>query len=185
MFFLNRIMAAVTTKKPLSDLGQQLTYPTVFQQAYAGFDLPLAYDGGSVKPGRGLPYDKNLQGAYHELKRREAHAAVRNAVHDTRQAINRSLVSHAGYWGMPQAVLSQRVYANPSLGSGSADIYSARQTAPNSMAPFRSVQVGMEGGVLRSKEGQEYGACLPLRQRRGGAFTKLDIRQEYRHQSVE
>lgn len=154
-------MSAFGTKKPLSDVELQLSFPAVFQQAYADTRQPLAYEGSRIATAAPLPTDKNFQGAYHEQKRREAHATVRNAVRDTRMAINRALVSHAGYWSMPKAELSQRVYANPSMGSGQADIYSARRTAPGSMAPFQCNEVvmgsGLSGGVLRSKQGQEYG----------------------------
>ena len=152
-------MSAFGTKKPLSDLELQLSFPTNFQEAYAAYDLPLSYYGGVIRPSVGLPAGKDLQADYHEQKRMDAHRRVMNGVKDTRAATHRALVSHAGYWMMPKAVLGQRVFANPSLGSGGlgGDIYPARRTAPMSGAPFACTANGLQGGVLRSKEGQAFG----------------------------
>lgn len=148
-------MAAVTTKKPGSDLELQLSFPTQFAEAYAEFDMPLGY-APSRKLIHAIDYaGDDLQARWHEIKRAEANASVRNGVQQTRNARNRANVSHAGYWEMPKPVLGQRKYANPSLGSGQSDIYPARRD--ESDAPFRCREDGLVGGVLRSRTGQEYG----------------------------
>lgn len=143
-------MAAFGTAKPGSELQRQLSFPAVYSEAYADLDKgKFAFQPTqmAVKPAEMVTGD-DLWTNYHRLKRDEANKRVMNAVKDTRMAINRALVSKNGYWMMPKAVLGQRIYANPSLGA-TADIYSARPLPD-----------GLRGGVLRSKQGQEYGQKL-------------------------
>jgi hypothetical protein len=67
-------------------------------------------------------------------------------VKDNAASMARFLSSHANYI-VPKPVLGQRKYANPSNGN-QADVYSSRPIQWNQP---------MRGGVLRTKEGQEYG----------------------------
>jgi hypothetical protein len=143
-------MSAYGTKKPGSDLMIQLGFPTNFEDAYAEAGIPEQYAPEAPMHVAAFPSGHDLQDQYHAMKMAEAHRRVMNAVADTRRATNRAMASHAGYWGMPRPVLSQRIYANPSLGSGSADIYK----------PITRETPGLTGGVLRTKEGQEYGQRL-------------------------
>ena len=143
-------MAAVTTKKPGSDLTIQLSFPTNFQDAYALAGPAEQYAPEAPMRVAAFPTGYDLQDAWHSQKMADAHRRVRNAVADTRRATNRALVSHQGYWAMPAPVLSQRVYANPSMGSGNADIYK----------PLHRATPELTGGVLRSSQGQEYGKKL-------------------------
>jgi hypothetical protein len=153
-------MSAVATKKIGADLDQQLSFPAMFEEAYAELRLPTKFYPTAPLGEADLPAGTDLQSQWHEQKRLDAHRSAMNGVRDTKRATARALVSHAGYFGMPKAVLGQRIFANPSLGSGQADIYAARRTAPDSEeAPFHCVG-GLSGGVLRSKEGQEFGKKL-------------------------
>jgi len=143
-------MSAYGTKKPGSDLMIQLGFPTNFEDAYAEAGIPEQYAPEAPMRLAAFPSGYDLQDSWHAQKMADAHRRVMNAVADTRRATNRALVSHAGYWAMPAPVLSQRIYANPSLGSGSADIYK----------PITRETPGLTGGVLRTKTGQEYGQRL-------------------------
>lgn len=166
-------MAAVGTKKPGGDVAVQLTFPAVFAEVYAD-----SGEGESFKPSYPLAPARlsggdDLQAAYHEQKRADAHHMVRAAVAASEESDRKMLVSHANYYGMPKPVLSQRRFANPSLGNQSGAIDSARRTMPGSTAPFRCVSIDdatgagacgacyetqMRGGVLRTKEGQQWAA---------------------------
>jgi hypothetical protein len=166
-------MAAVTTKKPGGDVAVELTFPAVFQEVYADSDEALKF--APSFPLAPMPFleAQDLQGAYHEQKRKDAHHMVRAALIADKTAESKMLASHANYFGMPAPVLSQRKYANPSYGNINSGIDSARRTAPDSTAPFHCVTEGvagsgegcgscyetqMRGGVLRTKEGQQWGA---------------------------
>jgi len=103
-------MSAVNTKKPDGDLAQQLQFPTVFEY--------------SVKPTYGYISDPisgtlpiagdDLQAQYHQQKNAEAVRSVMNGLHNNKMADYRFTHAAHGYFGMPKAVLSQRIYANPS-----------------------------------------------------------------------
>ena len=167
-------MAAVTTKKPGADIGVELTFPAVFQEVYADSGESMRY--APTFPLAPPPFREaqDLQGAYHEQKRRDAHHMVMAGVGATKAAEARMLASHANYFGMPKPVLSQRVFANPSLGNQPGAIDSARRTMPGSTAPFHCISAAsasggasacgscyesqLTGGVLRTLQGQEWAA---------------------------
>jgi hypothetical protein len=160
-------MAAVTTKKPGGDVAVQLTFPAVFAEVYA--------DSGEAKrfaptfPLAAPPMREavDLQGAYHAQKRQDAHRMVMAAVAATKEADRKMLASHANYYGMPKPVLSQRRFANPSLGNLSGAIDSARRTMPGSTAPFRCMSVEDATGA-----GNGCGSCYETQIRGGVLFTK-------------
>lgn len=139
-------MAAVATKKPGSDFGQQLTFPAVYSETVNQLHQPFAYYPDPKTRPVPLPADYDtVQGTYHEQKRQDANRRALAGVKDTQMAKYRFTHSHAGYWKMPKPVLSQRIYANPSFGN-QADIYSARPSLDS-----------LSGGVLYTKEAQKWG----------------------------
>jgi hypothetical protein len=136
-------MSAVLTKKPGGDYATQLTFPAVFAaQAKASNLASQFYPDAQSRPVV-IPKGSGLQEDYHEQKRLDANRRCLNGVRDNAASMARFLSSHANYI-VPKPVLGQRKYANPSNGN-QADIYSSRPV-------FR-----LSGGVLRTKEGQEYG----------------------------
>jgi len=143
-------MSAFGTKKPGGDLAIQLTFPEVFASTAAKDNFPFAYYPDPATRPVVLQSTNDLQGQYHEMKRREAHARVMNMVRDDKQNEYRATHSHAGYYGMPKPILSQRRYANPSNGN-QADIYPARHITWEDHAN------GLRGGVLFTKEAQKWG----------------------------
>jgi len=149
-------MSAFGTKKKGANLAVQLTFPTTFEYAYAASGMPLRYVPSQV--GVVHPVEANdFQAQYHRQKKADADHMARAKVGSTVNASNRALVSHQGYYGMPMPVLSQRKYANPSMGA--LEVASARQDG-SVQAPFEfeSMSGGaMVGGVLRSAEGQAFG----------------------------
>jgi hypothetical protein len=142
-------MAAVTTKKPGADRAVQLTFPTVFEYTYAAEGIPKAYYPEEESAMPALPEGTDLQADYHRQKQADANRMAMAGVAATKAAERRFLTSHANYYDLPPVVLGQRIYANPSFGSGQVDIYSARRD-----------QGVLVGGVLRTAEGQSYGRQL-------------------------
>jgi len=139
-------MSAFGTKKPNGDMGLQLTFPAVYSELYAKSGEPLSYYPEAHYEAAPLLRSDDLQGDYHAIKMEDARRKCMNGVRDTTASQYRADHSHAGYVNMPRAVLSQRVYANPSNGNQS-DIYSNRPT-------------GLQGGVLYTAEAQTYGRKL-------------------------
>jgi hypothetical protein len=168
-------MAAVTTKKPGGDVAIELTFPAVFQEVYADSGEAERYAPTFPLAPPKMEEAQDLQGAYHEQKRKDAHHMVMAGLIANKTAEGKMLASHMNYFGMPKPVLSQRRFANPSLGNLSGAIDSARRTMPDSSAPFRCMTVEeaagdvrggcgscyetqLQGGVLRTKEGQRWAA---------------------------
>ena len=137
-------MAGVATKKINSDYNFQLQYPAVFQNVYARSDMPLEYLPANFGNTPQLESSSDIQSQYHAQKKLDADRSAMNGVHNRKVAKYKLRHSHANYFGMPQPVLGQRIYANPSNGNQS-DIYSNR---PNT---------GLRGGVLYTNKGQQYG----------------------------
>jgi hypothetical protein len=136
-------MSAVATKKVGGDYATQLTFPAVFEEQYKKNGLASQFYPEQRTAPVVLSRGSGIQEDYHEQKRLDANRRCLNGVKDTAASTARFLRSHANYI-MPKPVLSQRIFANPSNGN-QADIYSNRPV-------FR-----LSGGVLRTKEGQEYG----------------------------
>jgi hypothetical protein len=140
----------------------QLGFPTNFQDVYAVAGPALRFAPSQYLVAAPYPEGDDEQDQYHRQKMMDAHRRVMNGVADTRRGTQRALVSHQGYWMMPDAVLGQRVFANPSLGSGAADIYK----------PIHRDTPGLTGGVLRSRTGQTYG--MKLLQNRISQLNAID-----------
>ena len=138
-------MSAVVTKKLGGDYATQLTFPAVFEaQAKANNLTSQFYPDVRSRPME-LLTGSGLQQDYHEQKRLDANRRCLNGVKDNAASMARYLGSHANYI-VPKPVLGQRIFANPSNGN-QADIYSSRPIQWNQ---------SMSGGVLRTKEGQEW-----------------------------
>jgi hypothetical protein len=153
-------MAAVTTKKPGGDAAVQLTFPTVFEYTAAAEHIPMMMFG-MTPPARHVPSASldDVQEAYHEQKCLDANRMVMAKVQSTQSARNYYVKSHQGYI-VPPPVLSQRKFANPSNGAAGigGDLFPARRTAAAAAAPFMCSGNGLHGGVLRTAEGQKWGA---------------------------
>lgn len=149
-------MSSFGTKKPGADFAQQLTFPHIFAEQVApgrvGY-YPEAQERNEV-----LYPSHDLQGIYHQQKMEDAHRRALNGVADKKTATQRFLQSHAGYYGMPKAVLGQRKFANPSNGN-QADIYNNRNVSfdmsPTVWSSYRPE--GLSGGVLYTAEAQKWG----------------------------
>lgn len=152
-------MAAVTTKKPGGDAAVQLTFPTVFEYTAAAEDIPMMMYG-MTPPARHIPAASldDVQEAYHEQKRADATRMALAAVQSRASSRNYYVKSHQGYI-VPPPVLGQRIFANPSNGAAGlgGDLFPARRTAPV-RSPYACTANGLHGGVLRTKEGQQWGA---------------------------
>jgi len=149
-------MSAFGTKKPGADIAQQLTYPHIFSEAVAPGRIGYYPE---ADPRNEVMYPTaDIQGIYHQQKMQDANRRALNAVADTERAKYRYLHSHAGYYGMPKAVLSQRKFANPSNGN-QADIYNNRGVSfdmpPSVWSTYRPE--GLSGGVLFTAEAQKWG----------------------------
>jgi len=159
-------MAAVVTKKPGANAALALTFPAVFSDAYAASGAPME-DAREppLPPTDEMPGGIGLQDAYHQQKLADARAMVFAGLAARRAAERRMMTSHANYFGMPEPVLGQRRFANPSLGNQPGAIDSARRTMMGDGSPFHCVTEGMagsglSGGVLRSAQGQAFGRSL-------------------------
>lgn len=149
-------MSSFGTKKPGADFAQQLTFPHIFAEQVAPGRVGY-YPEAPVQNEVLYPTD-NLQGKYHQQKMEDAHRRALNGVADKKTATQRFLQSHAGYYGMPKAVLGQRKFANPSNGN-QADIYNNRNVSfdmsPTVWSSYRPE--GLSGGVLYTAEAQKWG----------------------------
>ena len=141
-------MAAFGTKKQGGELGVQLTFPQVFEAFY---NHPSMYYPQETGGALDISVGHDFQANYHEQKRQEANRSVMNGLQARRTQDRLLLTGHQNYH-LPKPVLSQRRFANPSLGT--TGFSSARQDG-SVAAPFSLVQE-LTGGVLRTAEGQGY-----------------------------
>ena len=153
-------MSAFGTKKRGGDVALQMTFPEVKASATALMDPhPYGFVEGETFQRADLPVAHDLQQRYHEEKRQYANRNAMNWVHNNGRT--RWLMNHNTFgYTQPHPVLSQRVFANPSNGNTS-DIYPARRTmgAGNSQtgdAPIKCSATGLQGGILRTHQGQDY-----------------------------
>jgi hypothetical protein len=142
-------MSAFGTKKPGGDEAVQLTFPGVFSRAYKQLKLGERYAPSNIPAARQDYVGSDFQALEHQRRRADAHHMVMAAVHATREARRRAFSSHAGYYGLPEPVLTQRVRgSNFGVGGGGGMGYPS---------PFAgAVGAGLEGGVIASREGRVY-----------------------------
>lgn len=155
---------AIGSENGIQKGNVQITFPSVYESVYKGVGKGMSYypTAGGMDPN--LPEGKDIQAQWHEQKKKDADYMASQKVVSTRNMNSRAFSSHAGYYGMPKPSLVQRKFANPSLGA--TESASARQSDAD--APFHWSDAGsmagmeLEGGVLRSKQGQEYGKKVLL-----------------------
>jgi hypothetical protein len=124
----------------------------------------------------------DFQANWHSQKKADADRMVRAKVQSTTNMYNRANSAPNNSPGHQQAMLGQRVFANPSFGALSG--ISAREDygdAPFHFSDAHGVSGGsvcgsgdggrLVGGVLRSAQGQSYG--MSLLQRRIGEFNRI------------
>jgi hypothetical protein len=156
-------MAGVATKKPGSDFGLQATFPTVFEA------VELSRQKRGI-PTRGYspqlahyhaPFETSgdIQGVWHQQKMEDAHRMAGAKVHSTVMMNRRSHEGKAGYSNMPKPSLVQRIFANPSLGSGGmgGDLYPPLARNVVVFHGGSSCETQLRGGVLQTIEGQTWG----------------------------
>ena len=152
-------MAAVTTKKPGGDHAVQLTFPAVFAANYAHSGLtPSFYPTANSRPTefwRSPVGESGTQDLYHDEKRKDAVRMALAGVAATR-ASQRHLALYPSNYNVPKPVLSQRKFANPSMGNFS-DIYSGRHVAALDGAGASGGDLErLVGGVVRTATGQQW-----------------------------
>jgi len=152
-------MAAVTTgdgQNLSPDSPTQVTFPSDYASVYNARQPRLRVASFNTQRTHYPPFvADNDDQMVHEQRRRDAHYMANAQVQSRHNMNKRALVAKAGYYGMPEPVLTQRVYANPSSGAYTS-VYSARNDG-SVPAPFGNMSDGLSGGVLRSAEGQAYG----------------------------
>jgi hypothetical protein len=151
-------MSAYGTKKAGGDIALQLTFPEVAAAAIAlsGPTNPYGYVGRLKAGTAHMEPANDFQQEYHAEKTRDAHRISRDRVHN--EARSRWLLNHNTFgYTQPKPVLVQRIFANPS-GGCITDIYSARRTmSPGPIQPpITCTANGLQGGIVRTKEGQQY-----------------------------
>lgn len=150
-------MSGYGTKKAGSDEGIFLTYPQGWQDAWTSQGCPTGYFPSEEGGGFDLMVGRDdEQSRYHEAKRMEADMSVMNGIQAKRTADQKLLTGPHNYH-LPKPVLSQRRYANPSLGAVGFD--SSRQDNTYD-APFKMIENSMAGGGMRggvrTNEGNAY-----------------------------
>lgn len=141
-------MSAFGTKKRGSDEAVQLTFPANFAKAY---DLGYAYFPSGEYHHPDVMVGEDFQSQYHAEKKRYADRNVMNFLHNNKTSERLMMTGHQNYH-LPKPVLSQRKFANPSLGA----ITTTSARRDDGDAPFQTIETGMRGGVLASYEGQQY-----------------------------
>jgi len=148
-------IGAIATKKPHGSRAVQETFPSVFADTFADMGSPQAYRPDHTQPHAPLEHGDSFQSSYHEEKKRDADRMAHAKVQSTRMMNTRAFSSAHGYYGMPKAVLSQRVFANAN--GGVYSLNSARQDYGDAPFHFTEPHGGsLSGGVLRTAEGQGY-----------------------------
>jgi hypothetical protein len=149
-------MSAYGTKKEGSDAALQLTYPLNFERAYSFSDSYFPSSSGAPLD---IMVGTDEQAQYHEAKRIDANMSVMNGIQANKSAQVKLLTGPHNYH-LPKPVLSQRRYANPSLG----DVGFQSTRRDNGVeAPFRMIEVGVDSmmgaglrGGVRTNEGYDY-----------------------------
>ena len=159
-------IGAVATEKVQSD-ALNLGFPSAYQSVYAMKKIPERYF--PLKEHLPMPMwaGTDLQSQYHEQKRQDADYMAGAKVRATQLSRMRYVGTPHGRGLLPDAVLGQRIFANPN--NGALINASGRQNHKNSPFPYADgadYTSQFVGGVLRSAKGQAYGIAR-LRDRVG------------------
>lgn len=174
-------MSAFGTEKfPTTSL--RLGMPTAFQNAYARLGSMPRFAPDAPLPAVPITVGNDFQANWHSQKKADADRMVRAKVQSTTNMYNRANSAPNNSPGHQQAMLGQRIFANPSFGALSG--ISAREDygdAPFHFSDAHGVSGGsvcgsgdggrLVGGVLRSAQGQSYG--MSLLQKRIGEFNRI------------
>jgi hypothetical protein len=143
-------MAAFGTVKPGFEKAAQLQFPQQFSREYARRQLGLRYAPNDSAPVVQDYVGDDFFADYHAQKRADSQRSVLAGVADTRRSTNRALVSHAGYYGLPETVRHQRrIGSDVGTGVASNIYYGAGISNAQEVS-------GLEGGVLGSRDGRNW-----------------------------
>jgi hypothetical protein len=162
-------MAAFGTVKPGFEKAAQLQFPQQFSREYARRQLGLRYAPNDAAPVVQDYVGDDFFADYHAQKRADSQRSVLTGVADTRRSVNRAMVSHAGVYGMPEPVRSQRrIGSDVGVHIGANALYGA---GISNAAPV----AGLEGGVIGSREGRVW--TKNALQKRIAEFDAIDAAQ--------
>jgi hypothetical protein len=145
-------MAAFGTVKPGFEKAALLQFPQQFSREYARRQLGERYAPGTAAPVAQDYVGNDFFADYHAEKRADAQRSAMEGVGNTRRATNRAMVSHAGYYGMPEPVRHQRRIGADVGNAVGANIYYGAGLS-NAAEVSGSA---LEGGVLGSREGRTW-----------------------------
>lgn len=160
-------MSGYGTIKPGGTMGVQLTFPSVFSEAYAKSSMPIQYAPRGEQPRFEMYAGDDEMATYHAQKARDAHQQCLNGVRDTNMARIRSFTSPHGVPDKPAKIMSQRKFGNmvgALQSAGNNNCYSS----DNFVKGYEPTPIvnSVSGGVLRTKAGQEYGQMLLNRRKK-------------------
>jgi hypothetical protein len=159
-------MAAFGTVKPGFEKAAQLQFPQQFSREFARRQLGLRYAPNDAAPVVQDYVGDDFFADYHAQKRADSQRAVMTGVADTRRSVNRAMVSHAGYFGLPEPVRHQRrIGADVGVNIGANSYF-----GPSPTGQF--VSAALEGGVIGSREGRMF--IKDALQRRIAQFDAID-----------
>jgi hypothetical protein len=162
-------MAAFGTVKPGFEKAAELQFPQQFSREYARRQLGLRYAPSDAAPVVQDYVGDDFFADYHAQKRADSQRSVLTGVADTRRSVNRAMVSHAGVYGMPEPVRSQRkIGSDVGVHIGANALYGAGLSNAASVA-------GLEGGVIGSREGRDW--TKNALQKRIAEFDAIDAAQ--------
>ena len=160
-------MSAFGTIKPGGTLGAQLTFPTIFSEAYAKSSMPIQYYPRGEQARYEMWAGDDEMATYHAQKAMDTHKQILNGVRDTEMARIRSFTSPHGVPDKPQKIMSQRKFGAMTgalQGSGNSSTFNT-DVFVRGYDPTPVVN-SIHGGVLRTKAGQEYGQMLLNRRKK-------------------
>jgi hypothetical protein len=146
--------AVVSSNQPRDMKFIQLGFPAVFSEYAAKSGLPTAYFGNAIHGVQMEANDDSVQGQYQEQKMLDAKREVLNRINNN-ASIQSNLLRNGGLPQYVKPMLSQRRFANPSMGAF-ADIYSARPNMVGRGGSESNFDSHLSGGVLRTAEGQRW-----------------------------
>jgi len=143
-------MSGYGTKKPGAERGVQLTFPTVFAEQYAQRRMPLKY-APEAQPMYAVQWaGTDEPSLIHQDWGNDAHKRVADAIYATKISKQRAFSSPHGYYNLPKPVRTQRHLGFQTGALQSGNIHSSLYPGGDQLS----------GGVLRTKQGQDYAKKL-------------------------